>query len=102
LLYATDSNGNTPLVSAARGGHVDVLRMLMRDADKSKLDVARAVATAQQWQRTAALDVLGARTQGVRLRHATNGAPRRRRCCKRVRRHATICGARRWPTHPMC
>jgi hypothetical protein len=65
LLYATDSNGNTPLVSAARGGHVDVLRMLIRDADKSKLDVARAVATAQQWQRTAALDVLGARTQGV-------------------------------------
>jgi hypothetical protein len=65
LLYATDSSGNTPLVSAARGGHVDVLRMLMRDADKAKLDVARAVATAQQWQRTAALDVLGARSLGA-------------------------------------
>jgi hypothetical protein len=105
LLYATDSNGCTPLVSAARGGHVDVLRLLMRDADKSKLDVARAVATAQQWQRTDVLEVLGAGTLGGGgvTNNAGGGAASGQPASLAPQcRTATSCGRRRWPMHPNC
>jgi hypothetical protein len=58
LRYLQDDARNTPLVHAARGGHVDVLRLLMRDGEKGKLDTSRAAAIASQWHRTAVLDLL--------------------------------------------
>jgi hypothetical protein len=58
LRYLQDDAKSTPLVHAARGGHVDVLRLLLRDGEKGKLDTSRAAAIASQWHRTAVLDLL--------------------------------------------
>lgn len=75
LRYVRDDEKNTPLVCAARAGHVDVLRLLLRDGDKSKLDMSRAAAAALQWQRTAALELLKVDAVAPASASAGAGAP---------------------------